>query len=167
MDQKEYQKEYQKNWKIKNRDKIALYRIKWSRKNRKDKSRIYDLKYTKTTRKNTRKTRRQIDIKYRLDSNMGSAISSCLKRKKLGISWTNLVDYKMEDLVRHFELKFDRNMNWDNYGSYWCIDHIKPKSLFKYESADQKEFKDCWSLDNLQPLEKKENIVKSNHFLTL
>lgn len=55
-------------------------------------------------------------------------------------------------------------MNWDNYGSYWHIDHIKPISLFKYETAEDPEFKKCWALDNLQPLEKIANLKKGNKF---
>ena len=55
-------------------------------------------------------------------------------------------------------------MNWENYGSYWHIDHIKPKSLFIFESLEDEEFKQCWSLNNLRPLEAKENIRKGNRF---
>ena len=29
----------------------------------------------------------------------------------------------------------------------------------------EEEFKKCWALDNLQPLEAVENIRKSNHYL--
>ena len=55
-------------------------------------------------------------------------------------------------------------MTWENQGSYWHIDHIKPKSLFEYDSIDHPEFKKCWSLDNLQPLEAKENMRKNNKY---
>ena len=55
-------------------------------------------------------------------------------------------------------------MNWKNYGSYWHIDHIKPKTLFNYSSPEDKEFIKCWSLSNLQPLEKITNIKKGNRY---
>ena len=55
-------------------------------------------------------------------------------------------------------------MNWDNHGTYWHIDHIKPKSWFKYDSAEHPEFKQCWSLENLQPLEAEKNLAKSNKY---
>ena len=49
-------------------------------------------------------------------------------------------------------------MNWDNYGTYWEIDHIIPRNLFNnifdYKS---KNFQICWSLMNLRPLEKSLN----------
>jgi len=40
------------------------------------------------------------------------------------------------------------------------IDHIKPKCSFFYKSMDSQEFKDCWSLDNLQPLFAIDNMRK-------
>ena len=54
-------------------------------------------------------------------------------------------------------------MSWDNYGrNGWEIDHIKPISSFNFNSYKDKEFKECWSLENLQPLWAEENIRKSN-----
>jgi len=73
-----------------------------------------------------------------------------------------LVGYSLERLMKHLK-KISDKMNWDNYGGYWVIDHIKAKSLFNYTSPDDSEFKQCWSLKNLQPLEKIENIKKRNN----
>jgi 5-methylcytosine-specific restriction endonuclease McrA len=73
-----------------------------------------------------------------------------------------LVDYSLEDLKKYLESKFDGFMNWKNYGSYWHIDHITPIDYFNITSTTCEDFKKCWSLSNLQPLEAKENIKKSN-----
>ena len=105
------------------------------------------------------------DPKFRLDLNMRSLIRQSLKGKKAGRGWEKLVGYTLEDLVKHLEKQFDDKMSWENYGSYWHIDHIKPRSLFKYTSPDDPEFKECWSLKNLQPLEKTANLKKRNIFL--
>ena len=67
-----------------------------------------------------------------------------------------------EDLEKHLESKFEEGMSWDNYGE-WHIDHIIPQSHFDINSADCEEFKKCWSLENLQPLWKKDNLKKSNN----
>jgi hypothetical protein len=57
-------------------------------------------------------------------------------------------------------------MNWENYGGLasnkevitWWIDHIIPVSSFDFVKPEQ--IKECWSLKNLKPLEKIENIKK-------
>ena len=62
-------------------------------------------------------------------------------------------------------------MSWQNYGKpeegklKWNIDHIIPNSSFNYEDMDCKDFRDCWKLDNLRPLEVIENIKKGNKLM--
>lgn len=52
-------------------------------------------------------------------------------------------------------------MSWDNMGKYWEIDHIIPLNLFHYNTEQDEQFKVCWSLANLRPLEKIEIANKS------
>ena len=102
--------------------------------------------------------------KYRLDCNMGILICQSLKGKKGGRRWEILVNYTLKDLMEYLESQFDENMMWENYGIYWHVDHIRPRSFFKYTSADDPEFKKCWALENLQPLERIANLRKGNTF---
>jgi len=53
-------------------------------------------------------------------------------------------------------------MTWENYGTYWHIDHKIPIAVFNYEKPEDIDFRLCWSLKNLQPLEKIENIKKKD-----
>ena len=108
--------------------------------------------------------RRRNDPKFRLDGNMATAIGEVLGDQKFRRSWKDLVGYTAYDLMKHLESQFDDKMTLDNYGSYWSVDHIKPKSLFKYETAEDSEFKKCWALENLQPLEKIANIKKRDKY---
>jgi 5-methylcytosine-specific restriction endonuclease McrA len=96
---------------------------------------------------------------------MGVAVWSSLKNKKSGKKWEHFVEYNLDQLIKHLEKKFDEKMNWDNYGSYWAVDHIKPKTLFAYASEKDEGFKQCWALENLQPLEKIQNIKKGNRYI--
>ena len=48
-------------------------------------------------------------------------------------------------------------MTWDNYGK-WHVDHIIPKSKFKFKSIDDAGLKECWKLENLQPLWAEDNL---------
>ena len=56
--------------------------------------------------------------------------------------------------------KLTDGMIFDNYGK-WKIDHIKPISLFYLHNHN--ELFECCNFNNLQPLWKKDNILKSNH----
>jgi len=67
---------------------------------------------------------------------MGVLIYQSLRGIKAGRRWESLVGYVLKDLMEHLESQFDDKMNWDNYGTYWHVDHIRPRSLFKYTSPD-------------------------------
>lgn len=102
-----------------------------------------------------------------MDQNVSTLIWQSLKKNqtsKGNRSWEVLVGYTAQDLITHLESKFDSHMTWENYGSYWHIDHIKPKSWFAYSSPEDPQFKECWSLANLQPLEAKQNLRKNNKY---
>ncbi len=47
-------------------------------------------------------------------------------------------------------------MNWENYGTYWVVDHIVPLRYF--DARDLKEMRLCWHHDNLRP-----NYYWDNH----
>ena len=108
-----------------------------------------------------RNKRKDNDPKFHLDSNIASAISSSLRGRKGWRKWEELVGYSAEDLMRHLETSFNNGMTWDNYGK-WHVDHIIPKNSFNYTSPEDKEFKECWELKNLQPLWAGDNLRKSS-----
>ena len=102
---------------------------------------------------------------YKLKRNVSRAVHHGLTRQqgsKHGESTFQHLPYTPVQLREHLEKQFDDNMSWDNYGSYWHLDHIHPQSLLPYDSFQHPNFIKCWSLNNLQPLEAKENIRKSN-----
>jgi hypothetical protein len=158
---KEYNKRYNKDNKesrrerrIRNKEKIKLY-LESNKEKIKEVRRLYI------------KKRLEADPKYKLDQNIRTAICNDLKKRSIlkdRKNWEKLVGYTLQQLIEHLEKQFDEQMTWDNQGSYWHIDHIKPKSLFQYSDFDNEEFKKCWALENLQPLEGKENIRKSNKY---
>lgn len=150
-------------WHSENRRKS---RRKWEQKNPEYKKEYKERmkEYIKKYMNNYLKQRRRDDSKFCLDQNMGNLIYHSLKGKKAGRRWKSLVSYTLEDLIRRLESQFGNEMNWKNYGGHWEVDHIKPRSLFRYTSPDDPEFKECWALENLQPLEKIVNRRKSNIF---
>lgn len=106
---------------------------------------------------------RMVDSRERLDSNLSRAIRASLHDKGRR-SWEQLVGYSLSELVQHLERQFGPGMTWDNYGKTgqrWHVDHIVPKSSFRYETASDQEFAACWALSNLQPMWARQNIQKS------
>ena len=109
--------------------------------------------------------RYESDPNFRVSKCISSAIRESLLSQKHGRAWETLVGYTSEQLSEHLERLFQPGMTWDNYGE-WHIDHIIPRRHFQYSSASDKEFQDCWSLSNLQPLWSAENIAKSDKLPT-
>lgn len=102
---------------------------------------------------------RENNPRVRVDGRVSAMIRQALKAKKSGKSWESLVGYTTEQLCDHLEGLFQDGMSWENIGE-WHIDHIRPRSSFHYEDANDPEFLECWSLSNLQPLWAKDNLVK-------
>jgi hypothetical protein len=113
-----------------------------------------------------RRRRRQKDSRRRLRSSITCLVRLALKKQgatKGGKTFAHL-DYTPRELYEHLEAQFDKNMTWENYGSYWHLDHIIPQAALPYNSLKHPNFKKAWALDNLQPLEKSENIQKSSFY---
>ena len=141
---------YQKNKEIKlakNRKWISENKEKW-----------------KHIKKMQRRQERQT-VKGNIDCRMSRAICDSLKVKTVGGKksrpWESLVGYSVMDLRNHLEKQFTDKMSWELFmNGKIHIDHIKPKSGYFYDSVDSQGFKDCWSLDNLQPLLAIDNLRK-------
>ncbi|MBL78852.1 MAG: hypothetical protein CMH70_02235 [Nitrosomonadaceae bacterium] len=97
----------------------------------------------------------------RLNDNVSCLIRQSLIAGKQGKSvWTHLGFTRIE-LIKHIESQFEKGMHWGNYGrGGWCIDHIKPRRSFQFDSSDSPQFKECWKLSNLRPCWEKENSSK-------
>jgi len=70
-----------------------------------------------------------------------------------------------------FEFNFTPEMNWNNYGSYWSIDHIIP--VCNFDLTDEKEKMYCWNWSNMMPVtinfnskKKKIDQAQVNYILT-
>lgn len=106
------------------------------------------------------------DKRFMMDGAFSKAIRKELKRRNLRKPkpWEALLGYTAEQLMAHLEALFKPGMTWENYGSHWHIDHIRPKSWFVYETVEDEAFRKCWALENLQPLEALENSAKGNRY---
>ena len=93
--------------------------------------------------------RKRQDPKFRLQQSIKALINFHLKIKSkktneyLGCSY--------EEYALYLEKQFDQNMNWENYGTYWEVDHIQPLSKGG-----------TFHFTNTQPMYYSENRSKGN-----
>jgi hypothetical protein len=152
---KECQKPYAKKYQLENLDKWSGYNKKWRENNLEKSKEIVDLYYqnnkekhkqnmkewyaanpdynkeywqrekVKLNDKEYRKERRK-NPKIRVTENVRTRIYNSIKNKNdasiqhLGCS--------IQDYFVYLENQFDEHMNWENYGTYWEIDHTIPLS---------------------------------------
>lgn len=151
-----------KQWEYNNPEKARERQKRWIQRNPEYVKKYREIPKNREHINRYFRQRRKENPRLHLDQNMCNLICQSLKGKKVGWKWETLVSYTLKDLMERLEKQFDDKMNWDNYGNYWHIDHIRPRSLFKYTSPDDPEFKKCWALENVQPLEKIANLRKGN-----
>lgn len=108
---------------------------------------------------------------FKIRDTVSRSIRKMLKQQnsKKKDSCFKYLPYTLEQLKEHLESQFEEWMSWNNYGGNinnpektWWIDHIIPQSILPYDSMEHPNFLKCWSLENLRPLEKNENVRKGD-----
>lgn len=128
---------------------------KW-RKNNPEKIRMYNLKYHHEVRKN--------NINYVITQNMRSRIHIALCNSKKKLNTNTYLGCSIEYFRKWLEFQFDSLMNWNNYGSYWEIDHVKPCASF--DLTDEKSQLECFNWKNCSPLKAKTNRSKKDKIIS-
>lgn len=95
-----------------------------------------------------RQQRLYTKITNRIRGRIGNAIRA-YKAKKYNRS-EKLLGCSMEFVFGYLESQFKPNMTWDNYGTKWHIDHIKPCCDFDL-TKEEEQYK-CFNYTNLRPL---------------
>jgi hypothetical protein len=171
---KEERKIYNKEYNLKNKDKIKLYDILNKEKRKiynkkyqsvnKDKQKEYLEKHVNKDKEKKKKYHREyiknrckIDPLYKLKKLIRENISRSIKRNNFNkISNTqNILGCSFKKFQLYLESKFEFWMSWENHGKYngefnygWDIDHIIPISSAKTEE----ELIKLNHFSNLQPL---------------
>jgi len=154
--------ERSRKWKANNPEKVKEYKKtqvaeksnwkEWA-KNNPDKVRANWKRQTEIVRSNP---------VARLNRNIKTKMCRSLHGIKGNRHWENLVGFTVDHLKQHLEKLFTAEMTWENYGTYWHIDHKIPIAVFNYGNPEDIDFRLCWSLKNLQPLESKQNMIKNS-----
>ena len=94
--------------------------------------------------------KRRKDPQYRVAHNLRSRLYDALAGKVKNASTEELTGCSFEELCKHIESQFEEGMNWDNYGSYWVIDHKIP--LISVDLTNSAELERVCHYSNLRPL---------------
>jgi len=105
--------------------------------------------------------RRKSDLNFKMSEILRSKIHKMLKNQET--SYANLIGCDVDFLKKWLEFRFSAEMNWDNFGSIWQIDHILPINRFNFTNELDKRV--CFHWTNLQPLPSIENRQKSDKLL--
>ena len=126
----EKDREYRRNWEKNNRDKVQEYK------------------------KRTLEKHPSLKIANNVRTRMYQTLKDINKHEPtLKLLGCSIKDYKL-----YLESKFDENMSWDNYGTYWEIDHIK--ELYKFDLTQYNQQMEAFNFTNTQPLTIPENRKK-------
>jgi hypothetical protein len=104
------------------------------------------------------------NIEYKIKHIVSSRIHESLKTYN-ELKKNRTIEYlgcSIGEYARYLESKFTPEMTWENQGTYWEIDHIKPIDKFNLTNPD--ELNECFHYSNTQPLYWKDNREKSNKF---
>jgi hypothetical protein len=163
-DRKNYSKEYY----LKNKERLKPIRELWKQNNKQKQSELsknwYEKNKIEKLKKNAINEKYQMihNPIYRLTKNLRTRIPNALNGKIKYKGTIQLLGCTISQLKKYLEKQFTDKMNWENYGTYWHVDHIKPCSLFNL--LNESEQMECFHYTNLQPLEAQENLKKYNKF---
>ncbi len=138
---KEKRSEQYKNWinKDDNKDKVAL-RMKDYNKNYKkehvDERKIY------------RKNKKDTDENYKIEQILRSSLHTFFRSKNMK-KYSELIGCNLQDFKKWLEKNFSHDMNWNNYGKVWNLDHVFPVSIFDLTNEDEKFL--CFNWKNTRP----------------
>lgn len=151
------QNEARRNWSDSQKSAQAISAKRWRREN-KDRQRHHVKRWIGNNREKYSKIQAKHREKVRstpqgqLNSRMSKAIRESLPTGKAGRRWLELVSFSPNELRTHIENNFKPGMSWERLLSGQIhIDHVIPKSKFKFTSPRDIDFKRCWALENLMP----------------
>lgn len=115
--------------------------------------------YYQNTYNKVRRDRKTVDMNYKLmcihRNHIHKYISNIKTSKQSSITYLGC---SIDNYKKWLEFQFDKDVNWNNYGSTWTIDHVLPLSLFNLQDENEKMIGFNWK--NTRPC--KDNFQKSN-----
>ena len=103
------------------------------------------------------KNERETNMNYRIKKSLAARLRNVLNKNDTTM---NYIGCNIQYFREWLEYNFTAEMNWDNYGKFWSIDHIIPVCKFDLTNETQKF--QCWNWSNMMPVTIKYNSSKKN-----
>lgn len=149
----EEKKAYDKSLYDSNKDTIIERNKSWIANN-KEHYKEYKRNYTKEKRKTETETDK-------LKNNLNSRIRKNIKKDNSTVIY---LDTTIANVKKWLESNFKDDMNWDNYGKLWNIDHTIPIDVF--DLTNEEHIFICFNWRNLMPMYSSLNSGKKNKIIT-
>lgn len=116
-------------------------------------------------KKNWENQEQKNNVNYKLRGNFRCRMNHILKVQSTQKNNASLkyLGCSLKEYKQHLEKLFKPDMNWDNYGVIWEVDHIYPCS--KFDLTIEENIYKCFNYTNTQPLYKSENRSKKDKII--
>lgn len=152
--EKEYGRKYyelnknkRQKWTSENKERMKFLQARWYQNNKSHIRRKYNERYYR-------------DVEFRLKKNLTRILTHNIVKDNPTIMY---IGTEMRFIKSWIEYNMTDEMIWENYGSYWDIDHVIPIDLF--DLSNNEEVNICFNWKNLMPYSKIKNIKKSNKLI--
>jgi hypothetical protein len=103
------------------------------------------------------KNEHNTNMNYRIKKSLAARLRNVLNKENTTM---NYIGCNIQYFREWLEYNFTEEMNWNNYGSLWSIDHIIP--VCKFDLTIEEEKLKCWNWTNMMPKTVKYNSSKKN-----
>jgi hypothetical protein len=138
-----------KTWYENNKDRVAHMRKKWK---------LAHIQQTKDYMNSYIKKLYHTNIDYKTRCILRARIRSCVRSKC--DSTSEILGCPIFFFKQWIESQFTPNMNWNNMGKYWHLDHVTPCASF--DLTINASIIKCFNWSNIRPLHALENMQKSD-----
>lgn len=153
-----------KDYKLKNKEHISQYNHTWKKENKINVCN-YNREYNIVNRDKIQnrqtiqhKDRRKTDIEYKMSIILRNRLRKFYTGKNP--NFKDIIGLSYKEFIYWIEHNFTSEMNWENHGTYWHIDHVIPCSWFKLSELNERMV--CFNWMNMRPLEGIKNLSRKN-----
>lgn len=136
-----------KQWAIENKSRMQELQSNWHQENKeKINKKFVERYYSEPT--------------FRIKKNINRRLRTLISKED---SSSKYLGTDIKQVKEWLEFGFTKDMDWNNYGEYWHIDHVVPLNLFNLDDKSQQLIAFNWK--NLMPLKAIDNLSKHDKLI--